>query len=143
MKTQLKSQARVIRQLLAHHHLTLGVRHSLEVLAAMYGLPDWNTLCTRPTTPLLAADPATAAARERLRQCGLHVDQEICKQLYNNVLLILNLRLTPSRGKTTILKDLVYLKLPAQILVIDTANEISGDGTRHPGLHRVRKWPGC
>lgn len=142
MKTQLKSQARAIRELLAHHHHHLGLRHSLEVLAAMYGLPDWNTLCARPDTTLQGPGPASTAARDRLRQFGLHTSQELCEVMYHQIYLTRAIIGPPSTGKRTLLKDIIRIRITGSIAVVDTSSEISGDGTRHPLTHRVRKWPG-
>lgn len=135
MITKLKAQARTLRQFLEGHHFTLGVRHSLEVLAAMHGLPDWNTLHARPSTPLLGKQEASKAARKRLRDCGLHTSQELCQAMYQQVFVTSALLGPPSRGKVTILKTLI-LNFP-NVLVIDTSAEICGEGTRHPAAHRV------
>lgn len=133
MKTQLKSQARAIRELLAHHHHHLGLRHNLEVLAAMYGLPD---------TTLQGPGPASTAARDRLRQFGLHTSQELCEVMYHQIYLTRAIIGPPSTGKRTLLKDIIRIRITGSIAVVDTSSEISGDGTRHPLTHRVRKWPG-
>lgn len=61
-----KQIAQQLRAVLAEQGIIIQHAHALHIIAAAYGLPNWNTLAARPQTPALEPQQAMAAIYERL-----------------------------------------------------------------------------
>lgn len=66
-----KEIAQQIRAALAAQGFTVKHSHLLHAVAAMHGLPNWNTLAAQPHTPRLTGRGAWQALADKLAQYGL------------------------------------------------------------------------
>lgn len=72
-----KDAARQLKALLgAQGQPPLSHSHTLEAVAAMYGLRDWNTLSAVPGAALLPTQAACAALTRKLAHFGIHAEAE-------------------------------------------------------------------
>ncbi|MFC4456584.1 glyoxalase superfamily protein [Deinococcus sonorensis] len=87
MNTLWKDQARRLVQALPQPGTRLRHSHALEVVARVYGFPNWDTLCAQPAVAL--PDPAGSAKRLQaaLRTYGVLVDTEQATELCRACLL--------------------------------------------------------
>ena len=53
-----KKVAQQLRAVLAEQGVVIQHAHALHIVAAAYGLPNWNTLTARPETPALPPQQA-------------------------------------------------------------------------------------
>lgn len=78
-----KQLAHQIRQDLLSDGISLSHVQCLHVVAALYGLPNWNTLQARPHAPRLPLDRAvpavTTALSQRMQQSHEHLVQRIAE----------------------------------------------------------------
>lgn len=70
---QHKERARRLKVALDGQGVKIQLGHALEAVAAMHGLPNWDTLSARPETDMLPPDQARAAAARRLERLGTGV----------------------------------------------------------------------
>lgn len=66
-----KALATLIGLRLEERGIKLRRSHLLNVVAALYGLPNWNTLAARPQIPRLEQEKALQALHSKLREYGV------------------------------------------------------------------------
>lgn len=69
-----KDTAQRLKALLKAQGQPLSHSHALEAVAAMYGLPDWNTLSAVMSAELLPTQAACAALTRKLAHYGIHAE---------------------------------------------------------------------
>ena len=65
---QHKAAAQQLRVILAEQGIIIQHAHALHIVAAAYGLPNWNTLAARPQTPVLGPQQTVAGMYKRLSE---------------------------------------------------------------------------
>lgn len=78
-----KAMALTLRNELAQRDCTIKVGESLELIARLFGLPDWNTL----SALIKNSDPATDPTVVHKRSGGLHFAPTVEKALHRALLL--------------------------------------------------------
>ena len=84
-----KQVAQQLRSVLAEQGITIQHAHALHIVAAAYGLPNWNTLAARPLTPALSPQEATERLYERLSD---YADKEPSLELEFSETTLLSVR---------------------------------------------------
>lgn len=72
---QAKTLATTIGLRLKERGVSLKRGHLLNIVAGMYGLPDWNTLAAQPNAPMLDEEKAMEALRDKLLNYGVPAER--------------------------------------------------------------------